>query len=78
MTAIDPDVRIVLEQVDASVPAPGGISTNSAPGPETTGNNQRQSGKPDTRTGRPTRRRTARFSATKTGETLGQRPNFIL
>jgi hypothetical protein len=25
MTAIDPDVRIVLEQVDASVPAPGGL-----------------------------------------------------
>lgn len=25
MTAIDPDVRIVLEQVDASVPAPGGF-----------------------------------------------------
>ncbi len=25
MTAIDPDVRAVLEQVDASVPAPGGF-----------------------------------------------------
>src|ERR1019366_9723279 len=32
-----------------------GISTNSARGPETTGNNRHQSGKPDTRTGGPTR-----------------------
>jgi hypothetical protein len=39
-----------------------GVSTDSARGPETTGNYRYQSGKSDGRMGRPTRRLTARFT----------------
>ncbi len=40
--------------------------------PETMGNNRRQSGNPDTRTGRPTRRRTARCPVWQAQEIAGQ------
>ncbi len=61
---------------DIAVPTPRRVSTDSAPGPGTTGNNRHQSGKPDTRTDCTTRRRTARSTAGSARETPGQWPSF--
>ena len=47
---------------------PTGVSTDSARGRETTGKNRHQPDNQDMRTGRPTRRRTARFPARRTRE----------
>jgi len=52
------------------------VSTDSARGPETTGNNRHESGNPGTRTGHPTRESGGPLPARRLRESTGQRPSF--
>jgi hypothetical protein len=70
--------RSILRHSDQRIwrPRPRWGQHGFSTGPETTGNNWHQSGKPDMRTARPTRRRTARSATRSFGETAGQPPSI--
>jgi hypothetical protein len=58
---VNPTATLPINVRPVGMPDAARVSTESARGPETTENNRHQPDKQDTRTGRPTRRRRARF-----------------
>jgi NTP pyrophosphatase (non-canonical NTP hydrolase) len=64
--------RYPRQRTEAECANLAGVSTDSARGPETMGNNRHQPGNPDTGTGRPTRAPGGPFHARLTREIAGQ------